>query len=114
MLTFPRPPQAFPRRRRAAPALLLLLLLAASQLCSVQASLNILWRHAVLSFDSPATQVFDELAVQKTSFDDPLADVLAAARIAAGAARAGLPEAPRGPAISDVLSPRLGRSPPAA
>ncbi len=57
MLTFPRSRQTSPQRRRAAPALLLLLLLAVSQVCSAQASLNIVWRYAVLSFDSPTTHV---------------------------------------------------------
>jgi hypothetical protein len=46
-------------RGRRALVTLFLLLLAALQISSPQAVVNVVWRAAVVSFDSPATQVLD-------------------------------------------------------
>jgi hypothetical protein len=76
------------------------------------ASMRIFWRYAVLSFDNPATQLFDEISSASSGLTDP--DV--------GAHRVGrLPLASRvvpGPASPVLRSPALSscltRSPPAA
>jgi hypothetical protein len=104
---------ARPRRRRGAgAAVLLLALLAFTQVWGPQASLNILWRFTVLSFDDPASQVLDELALETTSFADAQDEVLAVTRLAAMSARRTPLVRSDGFATSEVLSGRIGRSPP--
>jgi hypothetical protein len=63
------------------------------------ASMRIFWRYAVLSFDNPATQLFDEISSTSSGLTDP----------DAGAQNVGrLPLASR--VVSDAASPVL-RSP---
>ncbi len=64
-------------------ALVLLTLVALVQLESPRASLSILWRGAVLSFDNPATQVLDELASGATPVADPTREARQSTRAAA-------------------------------
>jgi hypothetical protein len=60
-------------RRRAAFVLTLglLSLLVVSALQASEARVSILWRASVLSWDSPATQLLDELASQGLLYADP-------------------------------------------
>jgi hypothetical protein len=61
----------------------LVALVALVQLEAPRASLSILWRGAVLSFDSPTTQALDELASGATPVADPARDARRSARAAA-------------------------------
>ena len=76
---------------RVAQVALLVLLLALSQAQATDAALSILGRLAVLSFDSPVTQQFDEAASASVPHADPageaVAHVQAAAMTASGRAR---------------------------
>lgn len=96
--------------KRATPVLLALLLLAAVQQAS--ATLAIVWRGAVLSWDSPASQWHDELASQGATWADlrrqaqgHLATLTPSGRLPVPPASAG-PDSPPGPAAHT-------RSPPA-
>ena len=44
----------------------------------------------VLSLDNPATQIFDELVLEKSPFFDTPGDLLAVARLLAGASHSSL------------------------
>jgi hypothetical protein len=61
----------------------LVALIALVQLESPRASLSILWRGAVLSFDNPTTQALDELVSAVTPVTDPAREARRAARAAA-------------------------------
>ena len=79
-----------PRRRPgwvAVVALALLVLQLLLQLQTADATLKIVWRLLVLSFDNPATQVLDELACEKSPCHDSTRDVLTIAGVAAEASR---------------------------
>lgn len=100
---------------RIAAVVLFLALLLPLQLAGPQSSLNILWRFVVLSYDNPATQALDELALEKTAFTDALEDVLVRTRLAASSPSRRLPSpAVPGFATSEALSGHAGRSPPLA
>jgi hypothetical protein len=92
--------------------MLCLALLALIQISGPRASLNILWRYIIFSFDNPATQVLDELALEKTPFADGLQEVLALAHLAARSSRTASLPASEGVVPSEVLSARISRSPP--
>jgi hypothetical protein len=57
---------------------LLTALLLAAQVQYAAASLAVVWRTAVLSWDSPTTQWQDELALQGSSHVDPAAEAWSA------------------------------------
>jgi hypothetical protein len=97
---------------RVAATVLFLALLTLVQISGPRASVNILWRFAVLSFDNPATQLLDELALEKTPFADALGDVLAFARLATSSSHAAPLPCTQGVVPSEVLSARISRSPP--
>jgi hypothetical protein len=91
---------------------LFLVLVVALQISSAQAALRVIWRAAVLSFDSPATQLLDEIAIAKPASTDALRDAFAISRLAATApGRATLPQAP---SLARVCAERrfIARSPP--
>jgi hypothetical protein len=89
-------------------------LLALVQFSGPHASLNILWRFMILSFDNPATQILDELVLEKSPFFDALGDILTVARLLARASHSAPLLAAAGFATSEVLSGRVSRSPPVA
>jgi len=101
-------------RRSVAAAVLFVGLLALVQFSGPQASLNILWRFMVLSWDNPATQILDELILEKSSFFDALGDLLTVARLLARASHSALLLAAPGFATSEVLAGCICRSPPVA
>ena len=76
------------------------------------ASMRILWRYAVLSFDNPVTQIFDEMASTSSAPSDPdaAADHLTrlplASRLTPNAEPLGI--------TNPALSSRFTRSPPVA
>jgi hypothetical protein len=102
------------RWRYLAAITLFLALLALLQISAPRASLSILWRYVVISFDNPATQVLDELALEKTSFTDPLDDLLELGHLATSSSRPILPPPADGGARSDILFGRISRAPPLA
>jgi len=93
-------------------ALLLLALLALLLVQVPQASLNIVWRFAVLSFDNPATQLLDELTCASAPYADSAAEARESARVVSAASRRLAP--PQGPHAgqSPALSAGITRSPP--
>lgn len=93
---------------------LFLVLVAFLQISAPQASLEILWRAALLSFDNPATQLLDELAVEKTAFRDAFAELVASTRLAASCACRFLYVAPDAFALGELLWGCITRSPPVA
>ncbi|MGH7278252.1 MAG: hypothetical protein ACREJG_06140 [Candidatus Rokuibacteriota bacterium] len=64
------------RRRHLAPVLVLLALLCLATARHAEAHLHILWRAAVLSWDSPATQLHDEMIGQGVLYLDPARQAL--------------------------------------
>jgi hypothetical protein len=92
--------------------LLLLALLALLLVQVPRASLNIVWRFAVLSFDNPATQVLDELACATTPYADSTAEARESVAVAAPGRLVWLqePRAGQRPALVAGIT----RSPPAA
>jgi hypothetical protein len=86
----------------------LLVALAGAEVQSALATLNIVWRAFVLSFDNPATQWLDEIASDATLYADPARDAavpVSPARPFAFARHAGA-------AGRHDLDSRLTRSPP--
>lgn len=114
-LPAPRPgPAASRRAGRVAAAGVLLALLALLALAGPQASVSVFWRLAVLSFDDPLTQAFDELALGQSPFRDSLGDLLDGARLAGRSwRRAHAPAPPRWTADA-FAAERAGRAPPPA
>jgi hypothetical protein len=107
-------PMARRGRVNAAAVGLLLLFVAFLQLSGPQGSLSILWRLTSLSFDDPATQVLDELALVKTPFTDRSAELIALASLAARSSRR-LPSIRSDASVSSaLLSGSIARAPPAA
>src|SRR5262245_4767538 len=102
------------RWRYVAAVMLCLALLVLIQVSGPRASLNILWRFLVVSFDNPATQVLDELALEKTAFADVLKEVLVLAHLATRSSWSAPLPAADGVVPSEVLSARISRSPPFA
>jgi hypothetical protein len=91
---------------------LLLLLLAMFQVSSPQGALHVVWRVAVLSFDDPATQILDQIALEKPSFADGLGQAIRTSRLAATApCGIAVPPVPLA-ARRCVLGQFVGRSPP--
>lgn len=76
------------------------------------ASLRIFWRYAVLSFDNPATQLFDEIASAPSGLTDAHAGAYAVGRLPLASRVVAGPPSPVVP--SPALSSCLTRSPPAA
>jgi hypothetical protein len=109
-----RPPARDGRACRTGVAVVALALLASLQVVAPLASLNILWRFTVLSFDAPASQALDELALQKTPFADPLGDVLARGSLAASCPRGSAVPASEGHDRPETWSGVGTRSPPTA
>jgi hypothetical protein len=90
-----------------------LTLLAVCQWLEARAELSIFWRAAVVSWDSPATQLQDELAVQGIAYADVARQIREhTACVVALSGRLGVVP----PARSDdpALGSRLTRAPPAA
>jgi hypothetical protein len=104
---------ARPRTRRVA-AGFLIALLGALLLLAPQASVSIVWRLAVLSFDNPLTQALDELALEQSPFKAPLDELLEATRLAGDAWGRALPPAPASRASAPLASDLAGRAPPLA
>jgi hypothetical protein len=105
-----------PAARRTTPAILAAMLAAVLLVVAIVeapgASTRIFWRYAILSFDDPATQLFDEIASRSSSLTDPgfeaagVARLPLVSRLVATSEPAALP--------SPALSSRSTRSPPAA
>lgn len=88
-------------------------LLALAQVHFVVAHFGPLWRTALLSWDSPATQIEDELACESLPHTDPSREPREHALLAprrCGAVHAGSGIVPSSPALPS----RLTRSPPPA
>ena len=68
----------------------------------------------VLSLDNPATQILDELVLEKSPFSDALGDLLTVARLLARASHSALLLETPGFVTSEVLAGCICRSPPAA
>jgi hypothetical protein len=96
--------------RRAAPVLLALLLLAGAQQAS--ATLAIVWRSAVLSWDSPTSQWQDELASQGAAGADPRGQAHGHLAALGPGGRLTVPGASRSP-DGPVAAADHTRSPPA-
>jgi hypothetical protein len=93
-------------------ALVVLIGLAAFQ--AAEASTRILWRYTVLSWDNPATQVFDELVCESSPPSQAGAEAGQSTRLAIGAS-AHLPADAVAPhPETPALSSGITRSPPAA
>jgi hypothetical protein len=98
--------------RLACLALVLLVGLGASE--AADASSRILLRFTVVSFDSPITQLFDELVCETSPTSQAGAEAGQANRLATGvSARLAVPSVPSHPE-SAALSSGITRSPPAA
>jgi hypothetical protein len=93
-------------------ATLALALIAVTLAEAPGASMRILWRYAVLSFDNPATQMFDEMASASSEPTDPGAAAGTLARLPLASRLTPSPE-PIGFGTA-ALSSRFTRSPPAA
>ena len=76
------------------------------------ASMRIFWRYAVLSFDNPATQLFDEMASASSGLTDGDAGAHTVERLPLASRVVPGPASPvlHSPALSSCLT----RSPPAA
>jgi hypothetical protein len=101
------------RRTRLVLVVALLTLLAICQGLDACAELSIFWRAAVVSWDSPTTQLQDELAVQGIAYADVARQIREhTARVVAPSGRLGVFPPP---ARSDdlALGSRLTRAPPA-
>jgi hypothetical protein len=93
-------------------AVALLALLSVALVQQSAARLGIVWRLAVVSWDSPATQLEDEVASQGLLHDDPARRARAHALAAlVPADRLWLPAPPSGPRAVAGLA-RLTRAPP--
>jgi hypothetical protein len=94
--------------------LALVLLVALGAIEAAEASRRIVLRFTVLSFDNPATQLFDELICETSPPSQAGAEAGQATRLAiAGSARLGVAAAAPRPE-SPALSSGITRSPPAA
>ena len=89
-------------------------LLSVVQLQSAQASLNILWRYTVLSWDNPATEIEDQLACETAPSFDVAAEAREHVRMARATAALLAPNPDEGQHSSPALSSGITRSPPAA
>ena len=105
----------FPTPRvRSIGILSLALLMVVGAVSAADASLRILWRYAVLSFDSPATQHADELACESSPTSEAGAEARQSTRLACR------PAGRLGPAAVELYgaAPDLGagvtRAPPSA
>ena len=102
------------RTERLVSVALLLSALALAHTQDVGARLGIIWRVAVLSWDSPATQMADEIATGKVTSTDPTRD--ARNHVVAGvdhACRLLETDEPRAEQLLE-LRPRVIRAPPPA
>jgi hypothetical protein len=86
-------PGTKPLAARCRPVFLLALVVALV-VAAPQATVSIVWRSSLVSFDDPATQVLDELTSQKTPYADPLGEARAEARTAAASSRRLAPGEP--------------------
>jgi hypothetical protein len=93
-------------------ATLAVALLALTTAEAPYASMRIFWRYAVLSFDNPATQLFDEMASASSGLTDADAGAHTVGRLPLASRVVPGPASPvlRSPALSSCLT----RSPPAA
>jgi hypothetical protein len=102
------------RRTRLVLVLVLLALLAACQGLDARAHLSIFWRAAAVSWDSPSTQLQDELAVQGIVYTDAARQLREhTGAVATPSGRLGVPLATV-PGDSVALTSPLTRAPPAA
>jgi hypothetical protein len=92
--------------------IVLVALLALTVVDAPAASLRIFWRFAVLSFDSPATQAFDELACESSTSSGVATDTRHGTRLVPVACV--VPVAGPTRLVSPALSSCITRSPPSA
>jgi hypothetical protein len=105
-MNLPRP------RRPTCGVLLALLMLAALE--APEASVRVLWRFAVLSWDSPATQVFDEIVCESSPPSQAGAEAQRATRLGARPSARLAPDTAAPRPGSPAPSSGITRSPPAA
>ncbi len=89
-------------------------LLSVVQLQSAHATLNILWRYTVVSWDNPATEIEDQLACETAPSLDLAAEVRERVRMARTTAGLLATNPDDGQHSSPALSSGITRSPPTA
>lgn len=100
--------------RRLAAALLVLVVLLVASVETPLASLRIAWRFMVLSFDSPATQVMDDLVCESSPPSQAGAEAGHWTRLAALSSARIVPVAAPLRAVAPSLSSSGTRAPPVA
>ena len=94
--------------------LLLALLLGMGAIQAAEASIRIVFRFAVLSWDNPATQLFDELVCETSAPSQAGSEAGQCARLAVRASRRFVSDSVSSRPTSPPLSSGITRAPPAA
>ena len=103
-----------PRASLRLACLLLALVVGLAALQAGEASIRIVYRFTVLSWDNPATQVFDELICESSPPSQAGAEAGQSARLAVGTSGGLAADAVASHLQSPALSSGITRSPPAA
>jgi hypothetical protein len=94
--------------------LVLVVLVGVAAFQAAEASIRILWRFTVLSWDNPATQVFDELVCESSPPSQAGAEAGQSTRLAVAASGQLPTDSLAASHESPALSSGITRSPPAA
>ena len=100
------------RRGRIVAIVVAIVLCTVTAVAAPAASLSILWRYSVLSYDNPASQVFDEILAESKAIASPDSPTLDVGRLRVASCM--VVHATTVTVTSPTLSSGITRSPPTA